>query len=241
MACDFKIAAIVTGEPDRLISGPAVGPRVLLSREGLARTELIRLGSRAPQRILFKVPASMPLPPMVEELKKVFPDDQISDYKQANQNVTRALDFATSFLSLHQPDRADCGRRRRRHRDARASQTEAGLHRHHEIHRRAVIAGGADLRYPNRDAGAGRGNAGHNHWQRCAAPVPRYPAKVFPGEGRHSMAAGVSLAGNCGGASHHAAVHTAAAVEYSEDQTRNYFPAGHAGCENGLAAMVARR
>ena len=97
---DFKIAAIVTGEPDRLISGPAVGPRVLLSREGLARTELIRLGSRAPQRILFKVPASIPLPRMVEELKKVFPDDQVSDYKQANRNVTRSLDFATSFLSL---------------------------------------------------------------------------------------------------------------------------------------------
>jgi putative ABC transport system permease protein len=97
---DFRIAAIVTGEPDRLISGPAVGPRVLLSRDGLQRTELIRLGSRAPQRILFKVPPSIPLPQMVEALKKAFPDDQISDYKQANQNVTRALDFATSFLSL---------------------------------------------------------------------------------------------------------------------------------------------
>ncbi len=97
---DFRIAAIVTGEPDRLISGPAIGPRVILSRDGLNRTELIRLGSRAPQRVLFKVPATMPIPDMRLELTKFFPDDQISDYKQANQNVTRALDFATSFLSL---------------------------------------------------------------------------------------------------------------------------------------------
>src|SRR6476620_4926774 len=37
---------------------------------------------------------------MRQELTKVFRARQISDYKQANQNVTRALDFATSFLSL---------------------------------------------------------------------------------------------------------------------------------------------
>jgi len=97
---DFRIAAILVSEPDRLSSGPAIGPRVMLTRAGLERTQLIQLGSRAPQRILLKLNDAIAIPVVREQLKKAFPDDAIFDYTESNQNVTRSLEFATGFLSL---------------------------------------------------------------------------------------------------------------------------------------------
>jgi putative ABC transport system permease protein len=96
----YRIDAIVISEPDRLIGGPGLGPRVLMSQDALEKTELIRLGSRAQQRILFRTTGAMTIGQIRAALKKVFPDDSISDYREANQNITRALDFCTSFLSL---------------------------------------------------------------------------------------------------------------------------------------------
>src|SRR5207248_9402071 len=64
------------------------------------RSELIRLGSRAQQRDLFRANDAMPVEKIRAALKKAFQDDSISDYRQANQNIGRALDFCTSFLSL---------------------------------------------------------------------------------------------------------------------------------------------
>src|SRR5262249_57031627 len=46
---EFRIAALVETEPDRMSGSLNVGPRVMMSREGLDRTGLIRFGSRAPQ------------------------------------------------------------------------------------------------------------------------------------------------------------------------------------------------
>ncbi len=96
---DFRIAGVLISEPDRLMSGPSIGPRVMLSREGLNRTNLIQLGSRAPQRILIKAGA-LSVSSIRAELRKRFPDDQVQDYRDVNANITRTLDFATSFLSL---------------------------------------------------------------------------------------------------------------------------------------------
>ena len=52
----FRIAAVVTNEPDRLSGSFAAGPRVLMSRESLAATDLLKPGNHATQRFLFKVP-----------------------------------------------------------------------------------------------------------------------------------------------------------------------------------------
>ena len=41
---DFRVAGIVTVEPDRMSGSFTVGPRVMLSREALDRTGLLRLG-----------------------------------------------------------------------------------------------------------------------------------------------------------------------------------------------------
>ncbi len=99
---EFRIAAVVTSEPDRMTGTLNVGPRVLMTREGLDRTGLITLGSRASERFLFKLPASGS--PGVAEvraiLKKTFPEATLADYTETHPIITRGLDRSTTFLSL---------------------------------------------------------------------------------------------------------------------------------------------
>lgn len=78
-----------------------VGPRVMMSREGLERTGLIRLGSRAAQRFLFRIrPAGPDITSIKTELKHAFPEATILDFTETNPNIQQGLDRATTFLSL---------------------------------------------------------------------------------------------------------------------------------------------
>jgi putative ABC transport system permease protein len=98
---NFRIAAVVIAEPDRMAGSLNVGPRILMSRAGLDRTGLITLGSRAAQRVLFRFePNSVPIEKARAELKEAFPDAQIIDYRETHPLITRGLDRATTFLSL---------------------------------------------------------------------------------------------------------------------------------------------
>ena len=98
---EFRIAALVDTEPDRMSGTLNVGPRVMMSRGGLDRTGLIRFGSRAAQRFLFRL---APRGPGVEEtrhiLNRTFPDAMVIDFRQTNPTITHGLDRATTFLSL---------------------------------------------------------------------------------------------------------------------------------------------
>jgi putative ABC transport system permease protein len=96
----FRVTAFLLGEPDRLVSGPAFGPRVLMTRGGLEKTGLIQLGSRAPQRILFRVANDKQVDEVRTFLKKTFDEDRVTDYREVNQNVTKALDDTRNFLSM---------------------------------------------------------------------------------------------------------------------------------------------
>ncbi|ADW69321.1 ABC transporter permease [Granulicella tundricola] len=104
----FRIASVVTNEPDRLSSQFAAGPRVLISRQGLDASGLLAPGSHAGQRFLFKVPAPANGAPIsdaaVADLKarliKLLPESQITDYRETNPALTAGLDQATSLLSL---------------------------------------------------------------------------------------------------------------------------------------------
>ena len=51
----FRIVGVVTSEPDRMSGSLNVGPRVMISREGLDRTGLMSIGSRASERYLFRL------------------------------------------------------------------------------------------------------------------------------------------------------------------------------------------
>src|SRR5712692_5749662 len=98
---DFRIAGLVDTEPDRMSGSLNVGPRVMMSRQGLDRTGLIRFGSRAAQRFLFRL---SPTGPGVEQtrriLRRTLPEAQVIDYRETHPTITRGLDRATTFLSL---------------------------------------------------------------------------------------------------------------------------------------------
>ena len=105
---EFRIASVVTNEPDRLSGNFAAGPRVLISREGLEASGLLAPGSHAGQRYLFKVPAPKNGAPisdkavadLKERLVKLLPEAQVTDYRETNPALTQGLDRATSLLSL---------------------------------------------------------------------------------------------------------------------------------------------
>src|SRR5271157_3279388 len=99
---DFRIAGVMVSEPDRMTGSLNVGPRVMITRQGLDRTGLISLGSRAAERYLFKLPADSA--PGVAEVRRIlkqsFPEATLADYTETHPIITRGLDRATTFLSL---------------------------------------------------------------------------------------------------------------------------------------------
>ncbi|MBY0503277.1 MAG: FtsX-like permease family protein [Bryobacteraceae bacterium] len=105
---DFRVAAIVDKEPDRMAGSLNVGPRLMMSRQGLDRTNLLRFGSRAAQRLLFKLPPPVQGPAVnaatVErvrtELKSAFPEAMVIDFRETHPLITRGLTRSTTFLSL---------------------------------------------------------------------------------------------------------------------------------------------
>jgi putative ABC transport system permease protein len=104
----FRIASVVTNEPDRLSGTFAAGPRVLISRGGLDASGLLAPGSHSGQRYLFKVPVPRNGSPISEKavadlkarLEKTLPESQVTDYRETNPALTQGLDRATSLLSL---------------------------------------------------------------------------------------------------------------------------------------------
>ncbi len=104
-AAEFRLAGTVVREPDRMTGSLNIGPRVLISRDGLERTGLLTFGSRASQRFLFRLPAAgsrqaIPLDAMREDLKRVFPEALIADYRESHPAIRRALERSATFLSL---------------------------------------------------------------------------------------------------------------------------------------------
>lgn len=97
---EFRIAGLVAAEPDRMVGSLNVGPRVLMTREGLERTGLIKEGSRAAQRHVFRLPEGMDVGRARERLRKVFPQGMIADYRETHPLITRGLNRAEIFLSL---------------------------------------------------------------------------------------------------------------------------------------------
>ena len=96
----FRIAAEVTNEPDRMTGSLNVGPRIMMSRAGLARTGLLIAGSRAAERFLFKIPPAIPIKSVHDELHNAFRDALIADYSEAHPLIEQGLRQSTTFLSL---------------------------------------------------------------------------------------------------------------------------------------------
>jgi len=98
---EFRIAGVVTLEPDRMTGSVNVGPRIMVSREGLERSGLVQVGSRTSERFLFRIPPeTVPVALARTELEGVFERGLITDYRESHPLITRGLDRATTFLSL---------------------------------------------------------------------------------------------------------------------------------------------
>lgn len=97
---EYKITGTLITEPDRLASGFRPGMRVLMSREGLARSGLIQFGSRAAERFLFKLNPGANLDAAKNDIKGALHRVFITDYKDGSPIVGKAIDATTTFLSL---------------------------------------------------------------------------------------------------------------------------------------------
>ncbi|HEY1160276.1 MAG TPA: FtsX-like permease family protein [Terracidiphilus sp.] len=109
---NFRIAAVLKEEPDRITAGAGLGPRVMISRAALERTGLVAPGSRASQRLLMKLPekdapglaagAASVVDPvgMRKQLEEALPDAQVMDFREGNPALSQGLDNSTAILSL---------------------------------------------------------------------------------------------------------------------------------------------
>jgi len=97
---NFRIAAVLRQEPDRLSAGAGLGLRVMISREALKQTGLIALGSRASERLLMKLPAEADPVALRKQVESVLPDAQVMDFKEGNPALNQGLENATAMLSL---------------------------------------------------------------------------------------------------------------------------------------------
>jgi putative ABC transport system permease protein len=97
---NFKIAAVLKQEPDRLTAGAGMGPRVMISQAALERTGLIAPGSRASQRLLLKLPAQIDPVAMRKDVEQALPDAQVMDFREGNPALSQGLNNSTAILSL---------------------------------------------------------------------------------------------------------------------------------------------
>ncbi len=97
----FRIAGVVEREPDRMNSSMGIGPRVLITQQGLAESGLLQPGSRAGERFLMRLnPGATDVKGLHTRVEKILPEAQVTDFREANPALTQGLDRASSMLSL---------------------------------------------------------------------------------------------------------------------------------------------
>jgi putative ABC transport system permease protein len=97
----FRIAAVLTLEPDRIASGMEIGPRIVITRNGLQRSGLIQFGSRASESFLFRLPSQLSVDQARAVLKAGLRRQvRILDHRNPNPSIERGLDRTANFLSL---------------------------------------------------------------------------------------------------------------------------------------------
>ena len=98
----FIITGVLRTEPDRMANAFSLGPRVLMSREGLHATELIKVGSRIRERYLLKLPSTVPPEPLLYELRGRLAADsaRVSSYRDAQPQLKQSLEQLTRYIGL---------------------------------------------------------------------------------------------------------------------------------------------
>ncbi len=99
---NFLITAVLKKEPDRIANGFSLGPRVMISREALEATTLVKTGSRIQERYRLKISDSISLEPLMGELRGRLSQEgaQVSSFRDAQPRLRRFLDQLNLYLGL---------------------------------------------------------------------------------------------------------------------------------------------
>ena len=98
----FRVSALLDSEPDRISGGFSLGPHVLVSKEGLARTGLVTVGSLIEYEYRIAMPANASIDQFRDDAAKAFPDGgwEIRDRSNAAPGIRRFVEQVTMFLTL---------------------------------------------------------------------------------------------------------------------------------------------
>lgn len=98
----YRITGIIHTEPDRMANMFSLGPRVLISQEGLVAADLVKPGSRLRERYLLKLPDSIPLSPLLHELRGRLAEEspRLSSYRDAQPQLKQFLDQLARYMGL---------------------------------------------------------------------------------------------------------------------------------------------
>jgi putative ABC transport system permease protein len=99
---DFRVAAVLASEPDRISGGFSLGPHVLISAQALSHTGLVVLGSLIEYRFRVAMPPRAPLAEFKAAAKQRFPDAgwEVRDRSDAAPGLRRFVEQITMFLTL---------------------------------------------------------------------------------------------------------------------------------------------
>ncbi len=101
-AATYRITAAIVREPDRGADSFVLGPRLMVSRDSLAATKLIREGSQIKYRYRIALPQGSDVLAWIEDLKNRFPDAgwRIRDTRNGAPGLRRFIDRMRLFLTL---------------------------------------------------------------------------------------------------------------------------------------------
>ena len=98
----LTVSAVLEREPDKLTSGFALGPRLMMNHASLEATDLIHPGTLVRHRYRVLVPDGTDMAGWVAGLEAAFPDAnwRLRDTRDANPSLRRQLDRVGLFLTL---------------------------------------------------------------------------------------------------------------------------------------------
>jgi putative ABC transport system permease protein len=99
---DFRVNAIITREPDRIVSSFTLGPRIMMSHENMQQTGLLLPGSLIRYRYRLALLPSLGAEEAKQTLMAEFPESgwQVRTYREANPTVKNFLSRLTVFMTL---------------------------------------------------------------------------------------------------------------------------------------------
>jgi len=100
---ELTVSKIIIAEPDRQQAGMLdnAGPRLMLSMDDVAQTNVVQLGSRVAYRALFAGEELATLEAFSEWISEEYPDEyRIRDVRDESEEISDALSKAESFLLL---------------------------------------------------------------------------------------------------------------------------------------------